>query len=178
MGILKKIIGGIVILLVLFVAAGMMMPDHKHFDRSITIDAPREDVFALIGDFHEWSKWSPWQSADPDMELTITGDGAGQIMSWTSTTMGNGKQTILTFEPPRLMETRLDFGDQGGGSSAFILTEEDGQTRVIWTFDTNMREGVPLLMQPMAGWLGLIIEDMVAKDYERGLATLKEAAEG
>ena len=40
-----------------------------------------------------------------------------------------------------------------------------------------MREGVPVYMQPISTYMGFFMDAMVGKDYEKGLANLKRAAE-
>ena len=41
--------------------------------RSETINAEPARIHALIDDFHEWTKWSPWEDVDPDLQRTYTG---------------------------------------------------------------------------------------------------------
>ena len=67
-----KIIGVIVVLavvVVLVLAAGK--PDHFRVRRSATIDAPPEQIFPLINDFHRWGAWSPYEHKDPDMNKAV-----------------------------------------------------------------------------------------------------------
>lgn len=52
--------------------------------RSTVIDAPVEQVRALIEDLHAWEGWSPWQELDPAMQQTYPGAerGIGAKMAW------------------------------------------------------------------------------------------------
>ncbi|MGV6802130.1 MAG: SRPBCC family protein [bacterium] len=172
------ILGGLALLAIAYLA-GFVLPDECHVQREITIKAPRHEVFALIGDFHQWEKWSPWAELDPDTAYIITGAGLGHSMSWKSDNpnVGQGHQKIITYDPPRMIETELDFGDMGRAQSAMILTGEDGAVRVVWTLDTNMRAGVPLFQKPMATYMGFFMDKWVGGDYEKGLAKLKKTAE-
>ena len=36
-------------------------------ERSATISASPAAIYALLADFHEWPKWSPWEEIDPDV---------------------------------------------------------------------------------------------------------------
>ena len=55
-------------------------PDTFRIERSATIQAPPEKVFALINDFKNWGGWSPWEKKDPAMRRafgdTTRGSGA------------------------------------------------------------------------------------------------------
>ncbi|GGD14211.1 SRPBCC family protein [Aquisalinus flavus] len=171
----------VLVVLVLGVyALGFFLPDHVAMRRDITINAPRETVFALIGDFNRWPVWSPWTERDPEAKYTIEGAGVGHLMAWTSEvrSVGNGSQRITAFDPPRGIESDLNFGAMGGAHAVFQLEEKGpSSTHVTWAFESSMRRGVPVLMQPVATYMGFMMEKFLGPDYEKGLAGLKRAAE-
>ncbi len=174
MTILLVILGAVVLLLLL----GFTLPDKVHVERTIEIEAPPESVFALIGDLQEFNRWSPWYERDPDMEQSIEGTaGVGQVMRWNSDkpNVGSGSQEIVEHVPPGRLVTRLNFGAQGGGVATFdIEAAGGGASRVTWSLDTRMREGVPVPMRPMATFMGFMMDKWVGADYEAGLAKLKQ----
>lgn len=176
---LKKIIGSIIAVLAILVGLGFVLPDKTHVERSILVEAPPEKVFALVSDFHQWNRWSPWADLDPATEYQITGAGVGHTMSWTSKdpNVGAGVQTVTAMEPPFKLVTALEFGDMGKADATFTLAPEGAGTRVVWALDSKMRDGVPFLMQPVATYMGFFMDGMVGADYEKGLARLKAAAE-
>lgn len=170
------LVGAIAIL----VALGFVLPDKVHVEREIVINAPQDEVFALIDDFNDWDQWSPWAAIDPDAEYELTGEGIGQKMTWRSEhpKVGNGSQTITELRAPDRLITALEFDGMGVATATFTLSPADGGgTKVNWALDTNMREGVPLMMQPVGPYMGFFMDGMVGKDYEQGLANLKEVAE-
>lgn len=176
---LKKVIGSVAAALVVLVGLGFVLPDKAHVEREILIDAPTAEVFALVSDFNQWSRWSPWADLDPNAAYEITGTGVGHRMSWTSEdpNVGSGVQTVTAIEAPSRLVTHLEFGDMGKADATFSLTPQDGATRVVWALDSKMRAGVPVWMQPVATYMGFFMDGMVGKDYEKGLARLKAAAE-
>lgn len=177
---IKNILLGVVGLIVVVVLLGFVLPDRVHLEREATINAPQEEVYALISDFGAWDRWSPWAKIDPDAEYSFSGDGVGQRMEWKSDhpDVGSGAQEITAMDPPNSLTTFLDFGDMGQANAAFTLSPaEGGATKVVWSFDTNMREGVPVYMQPMSTYFGFMMEGMLGPQYEEGLANLKQAAE-
>ena len=166
------------ILILAIVVLGFLLPDKVHVERSTTIDAPAERVFALISDFNEWDKWSPWAAMDPNAEYEMSGEGVGQRMAWKSEMreVGSGSQEIIEINPPRKMVTQLDFGEMGGGRATFDIEPMGEASKVTWSLDTNMREGVPVLRQPMATYMGFFMDKFMDKPYTEGLANLKRAA--
>ena len=176
---LKKIIGVVIAAVIVIVGLGFVLPDKAHVERSVVINAPPEKVFALISDFSQWSRWSPWADLDPNAVYEISGSGVGHRMSWTSKNpnVGAGVQTVTAIEPPSRLVTHLEFGDMGKADATMTLTPEGAATKVVWSLDSRMREGVPVWMKPMATYMGFFMDGMVGRDYEKGLARLKAAAE-
>lgn len=174
---LKKILLGVAGLLVVLVALGFVLPDKVHAERSIVVDAPPETVYALVADLNESGKWSPWAEMDPSTEMVVTGAGVGQKQTWSSKKLGDGSQTITALEPPRRVDFALDFGGNGVATAAMTLEPVAEGTKVVWSFESEMRKGVPVYMAPLSTYMGYFMDGMVGKDYEKGLANLKRVAE-
>lgn len=176
---LKKSVGAIAALIIFVIGTGFLLPSTVHVERDITIKASPETVYALVSNFKQWEGWSPWANLDPDAEMTITGSGLGQTMTWSSEDpqVGQGCQEIIDLEPPYFVKTHLEFEDQGSADAAFDLTPADEGTHVVWSLDSDMREGVPLLMQPISTYFGFLMDRMIGPDYETGLQNLKALAE-
>ena len=83
--ILTSIIVAAVVLCVGVVAIAATRPDTFHIERSATIKAPPERIYAVINDFRNWPSWSPWQKLDPDMKVTNSGPvaGKGAVSEWS-----------------------------------------------------------------------------------------------
>ncbi|MBY0423494.1 MAG: SRPBCC family protein [Parvularculaceae bacterium] len=176
---MRRILIGVFAFAVIVVGLGFLLPDRVHVERSVMINAPREEVFARVADFRRWNEWSPWADLDPKTAYEISGSGLGSRMVWSSTNpkVGSGSQEIVGYEPPSVLKTKLDFGGNGGGEATMTLIDEHGATKVVWTLDTRMRAGVPVYMQPVGTYMGFFMDGMIGKDYEKGLAKLKAAAE-
>ncbi len=172
------------IVILAVVVIGYLAPDKVHVERETVIDAEPETVFALVSDFRQWEKWSPWGKIDPETEYQYSGSGVGHRMDWKSNhrQVGNGSQEIIELSGPRKMVTALDFGEMGKARATFDIEPVDAGTagpssRVKWSLDTNMRAGVPVLRQPMATFFGFFMDRMMDQPYREGLANLKSAAE-
>ncbi|MEZ5399695.1 MAG: SRPBCC family protein [Bryobacteraceae bacterium] len=174
---LKKILIVIVALLAAFLAVAAMQPDTFTVTRTATVAAAPETVFALVNDFHEWPKWSPWEQLDPNMTRTHTGSPAGQGASyaWTGNSdVGSGRMTIAESRPNEHVRIDLEFIEPFASKSItdFSFQPEGAGTKVEWKMsgDNNFISKIfGLLMGGM--------DKMVGPDFEKGLAQMKSAAE-
>ncbi|MEM9247451.1 MAG: SRPBCC family protein [Pseudomonadota bacterium] len=175
MRIFGRIILGIVSLVVLLLAAGMLLPRSVEVTRSIEIETPPEAVFPLVNSLERTAEWSPWLGIDPDIETVYSGpsEGVGSKLDWTSEhpDVGNGSQEITESTPDSRVVTALDFGDMGTAYATFELSPDGGGTAVTWSLLADMGAG------PIGRWMGLMMDGWVGPDYERGLANLKALAE-
>lgn len=177
---LNKILGGTIGLIAVLFALGFVLPDRAHLERQIIIEAPAEEVYALVSDFNAWDAWSPWAKMDPQAEYTLTGAGVGQRMTWRSDhpNVGDGAQEIVALAAPGHVVTRLDFGPMGVADAAFTLTPvSDDRTKVVWSFNSNMREQTPVHLKPLLTYMGYVMGPMLGPVYDEGLQNLKQAAE-
>ena len=170
----------LLLLVAIAIIAGFVLPSQVHVERQMIIDAPPEEVFPHVSDYRAWDAWSPWANIDPDAKMTVEGDGVGQKMSWASDhpEVGTGSQQIVQLDAPRQMKSRMEFENMGVSDIGFSLEPVENKTRVTWSLDTDMREGMPLAKQPMSTYMGFFMDSMVGKSYEKGLATLKSVVEG
>ncbi len=171
---LNKFVFSIGALILVLAVIGLFLPSRAIVERSSTIDATRATVFALVNDFHQVNKWSPWIEDDPNARIDIFGPkrGVGATVSWDGNVVGQGSQTITESVPYERVTMSLDFGDQGAANEVFDLNEVDGTTVVLWTF--MMDFGFNLVGR----YIGMIREGAVGDDYEKRLASLKSMAEG
>lgn len=175
MRMLRRVVLILVAIVVVLVAVGYLLPQRVAVARTIDVDAPPSIVFPLVADLREVGKWSPWTGIDPNMKINFTGPetGVGQMMSWSSNDarVGSGSQTIAEYAPESRVVTELDFGPQGHATATTTIEPAGEGSRVTWAFDTDLG------MNPVARYFGLALEGMIAPDFERGLAKLKEVAE-
>ncbi len=176
MRILRNIVLGLVAVVVILAAASYLLPRHVTVERSVTIDAPPNEVFPEVNSLQRASEWSPWLAADPETELAYSGpeEGVGNRLEWSSENprVGSGSQEITASEPDERVETALDFGDMGTGRAWFDLAPQDGATEVTWGLVADMGNS------PVGRYMGLMMDDWVGADYERGLQNLRATVEG
>jgi len=162
---MKKILKWALIVVLAFTTFNWFIsPDYK-IERSIEINVPTYIVYEQVTDLHQWENWAIWWKQDTAMITNYSGEerGLGAKMIWTSDVVGDGDLEIIECSSQG-MKTKLAWGN---GSWHFEETENG--TNVSWSMSGKM----PFLMSFMT----MFIEDMVAPDFEKGLAGLKEVCE-
>jgi uncharacterized protein YndB with AHSA1/START domain len=175
MRIVKRILLGLVIVAAVLVAVAFILPRYATVFRSIEIAAPPAAIFPYVSDLRRMNEWSPWMELDPNAEITFTGptEGVGQTMQWKSDDpkVGSGSQTITRLEPDLEVESSLDFGSQGMAMASIDLESMGPGTKVTWGFTSDLG------FNPVARYFGLMFDQWIGTDYERGLAKLKTVVE-
>ncbi|HKA08759.1 MAG TPA: SRPBCC family protein [Gemmataceae bacterium] len=175
-----NVIIGIGIALVVLIAAVLIIaatkPDTFRIERSASIKAPPERIFALINDFHNWGAWSPWEKLDPNLKRTFSGEpsGTGAIYEWEGNKkVGQGRMEIKESSPSRKITIQLDFIKpfQANNTAEFTFEPSGDSTNVNWA----MLGGQPFMFKVMKVFMNM--DKLVGKDFETGLANLKAQTE-
>src|SRR5258708_36059575 len=98
-------------LAVILVVAAFQPGDFK-VERSATINASPEKVFALVNNLHQWNLWDPWAKMDPAIKINYEGPeaGVGASYGWVGNSkVGEGKLTVTDSKLPEMVGLRLDF---------------------------------------------------------------------
>jgi hypothetical protein len=172
---IKKIAIGVAVILVIILGLAAMQPDTFSVKRSIVIKAPPEKIAALITDFHRWTDWSPWEKLDPNLQRTFGGpaSGVGSTYDWKGNKdVGIGHMEVLSATPTRV-DIKLDFIEPfpTHNKAIFTLVPQGESTTVNW----EMTGPVPYTFKIMTMFMSM--DSMVGKDFEKGLAQMKAAAE-
>lgn len=175
MRILKTIFFTIVVIILLFVLGAFFLPQHIHVERDTVISASPEQVYAYVNNPKSFNTWSPWARLDPATQYIYTGpeSGSGSGMTWTSENqnVGSGSWKITDAVENESIKMALEFGGQGGATAVFNLAPEENATRITWGFDMDAG------FNPLNRWFGLMMDNWIGADYEKGLTNLKEIVE-
>ena len=172
----KKIAIAVVVVIAGILVFAATRPDSFSVQRTTTIHAPPDKVFAMINDFHRWGEWSPWEKLDPVMKRTFTGPpaGPGSVYAWTGNSkVGAGRMEVLKAAPASKVDIKLDFIEpfEGHNITEFTLTPQGENTQVVWV----MHGPAPFITKLMGVFVSM--DSMIGKDFEAGLANMKAAAE-
>ena len=164
----------IAIAIILILAASK--PNTFSVRRATTVKAPPEKIFGLINDFHQWGTWSPYEHRDPAMKRTYSGaeSGKGAVYAWQGNkNVGSGRMEILDASAPSKIVIKLDFFTpfEAHNTAEFTMLPQGDATLVTWL----MHGPAPLMSKVMQVFINM--DNMIGKDFEKGLANLKTIAE-
>jgi uncharacterized protein YndB with AHSA1/START domain len=175
-----EIVAVIAVILALAIAVVLILaarkPDTFAVERTASITAAPEKIFSLIGDFHQWRSWSPYEVKDPDMQRSFSGtaSGKGAVYAWNGNrNVGSGRMEILDAPPPQKVVIKLDFFTpfEGHNTAEFTLLPQGSSTNVKWL----MHGPCPFMMKIMHVFIDM--DNMIGKDFAVGLANLKRVTE-
>lgn len=169
--------GVVVAALAVFLIVAAARPNSFRFQRSGRMRAPAAEVFALVNDFHAWQEWSPWAKMDPAAKNTFDGPaaGAGAMFAWEGNRkVGAGRMTILESVPAERLRIKLEFTKPMAATSEahFTFEPQGDETVVTWAMTGDQSY--------VCKCMGLVMnmDRCVGKEFEKGLASMREIAEG
>jgi uncharacterized protein YndB with AHSA1/START domain len=177
---MKKVIAFVLVALGVIIVAllgfATTKPDTFHYERSASIKAAPETIFAHINDFRAWGNWSPWEKLDPALQRTHSGAaiGTGAVYEWKGNSeVGSGRMEIIESSPASKISIKLDFIEpmEAHSIAEFTLKPEGEATNVTWAM-----HGPNLYIWKVFS-IFMSMDDMLGKNFETGLASLKAAAE-
>ena len=173
---IKKIVIGLAVVIAAILIAANFQPDSFTVQRSTTIKAPPEKIFAQINDFHNWGAWDPWAKLDPSMKTTLSGapNGKGAVYEWSgSGQVGQGRMEITESTPPSKVAIQLNFIKPMAGqdTAIFTLQPQGDSTQVTWAMDGK----VPFIGKIFHLFMNM--DKMVGSQFEKGLNDMKSVAE-
>ena len=153
------------------------MADTYTVERSTTIQAPPDEVYAHVADFHRWEAWSPWADLDPAMTRTYTGpdSGTGAAYAWScNKKSGQGRMEITEATAPAKVEIDLRFEKPFKSESvtAFSILPSGDGSEVTWSM--TGAKTLPLRLFSIFKSM----DALIGPDFEKGLARLKATVEG
>jgi carbon monoxide dehydrogenase subunit G len=173
---LKKIVIALIVIIAAFLVIVAIEPSEFRVERTTTIAAPADAVFAQVNDLHKWDAWSPWAKLDPNAKIVFEGPEAGQgaAMSWAGNDkVGEGKMTVVESKPNDAVRLKVDFVKlfEGTSNSDFTFKPEGDGTAVTWTMSAHHNFIEKAFCLVMNG------KKMIGDDLEKGLAQMKALAE-
>lgn len=174
-----KVIGALVIIVVVvFLIAGLMGPKEFKMERSILIHAPRSVIFANISDYHNWKKWSPWEQLDTNCKYEYGGPQgqADASYRWAGNDkVGEGERRTTEIAQDQYFVSHQTFLKPWKWQSVFSFrldSADHGDIKVTWAYDQHFK----FTQRPMMLFMNM--EKVLGPFYEKGLLNLKTESEG
>ncbi|MDO5505973.1 MAG: SRPBCC family protein [Pseudoxanthomonas suwonensis] len=171
----KKIVFILLLLIGLLLVVAWTRPDTYTVERSGHAPAPPAQVFAMVGDFRNWPRWSPWEQLDPDMQrvFSVPQGNVGASYDWIGDDQaGKGRMRILDAEPDRRLSVSLDFIEPMASSNRmdFAFLPEAGGTQVTWRME-GQHSFPTKVMSVFTSF-----DRLIGRDFEQGLQNLAREA--
>jgi len=168
---IKKILLGLVAVIVIFLLIVVTRPPDFRVERSASIAAPALALFEQVNDHHKFAVWNPFMKLDPNVKNTYSGpdSGVGAVCAWDGNKdIGAGSATITESKPGELVRMRMDWIRPMAGVATvdFTFKPDGDQTVVTWA------------MYGKNGFMGKLVslfmdcDKMVGPQFEQGLADL------
>ena len=168
---IKKILLGLVAVIVIFLIIVATRPADFRVERSATIAAPASALFEQVNDHHNFNAWNPFLKLDPNVKNTYSGPdaGVGAVCAWDGNSdIGAGSATITESKPGELVRMRMDWIRPMAGVATvdFTFRSDGDKTVVTWS------------MAGKNGFMGKLVslfmdcDKMCGPQFEQGLADL------
>lgn len=178
MGILKKILVILILIVAIVLVAAYFMPKNYAIEREITINKPVDTVFNYVKYLKNQNQFSVWANIDPKMKSTYKGtDGTvGSISAWESEVkeVGVGEQEITNITEGKRIDFALRFKKPMEDTAVGFMSTESvsgNQTKVKWGISGVMPYPMNIMLPMMK------MDQMIGNDLQKGLENLKEKLE-
>lgn len=174
---IKKILLGLVVALLALVGFIASRPSTFTVQRSITMKSEPEYIFPFVNSLYRWADWSPWNDLDPAMKRTYEGPvlGVGSVYAWSGNDkVGEGRMTLEESRKDELVRIKLEFIKPFASTNTTTVTIKPLAERssvVTWTMEGHNG------FAGKAASLFMNMDAMIGKDFEKGLAKLRDLAE-
>lgn len=173
---LKKVSLAIVVLLAAVLLFAATRPGSFEVQRTTSVRAPADKIYPLIQDMRQFNSWNPYNQKDPNAKGSYSGPAAGPGARYAfegNKDMGKGSLEITDVQAPSRVAMRLRMVEPFAGENdvEFKLSPRGDGTDVTWA----MRGASPYLAK-LAG-LFFDMDQMIGRDFETGLQSLKSKAE-
>lgn len=143
--------------------------------RSTTVQATPEKLYPLINDLRQFNTWNPYGKKDPNVRGEYRGPAAGPGAAYHfegNKDVGKGSIHIVDAAPGKVtMRLHMIEPFEGRNQVEFVLRPRGAATEVTWA----MRGASPFIAR-LAG-VFMDMDRMIGRDFEAGLAGLKQRAE-
>ncbi len=160
----------VAVLVGLVLLVGTLLPRSFHVEQSISIEAPRADVYSQIANLQQWLQWSPWSQVDAEIHRPAGEDAAGRAAIWWRDPRGDGKLWLDGLEPDTAVSYRLTAGPFPEGHGRIEL-RGDSPTEVRWTLTGRLPAG------PFYGYFRLFFHAEMRQQFARSLERLEQLCE-
>lgn len=177
---IKMLVAAVVILGTLVFLLSLLFPSTARLERSGSINAPLEEVYAEISNLQTWPSWNPWDpafggGANILQQYSKDAKGKGAWYTWSST-IGNtasGRVEIYAADSLKGVEYKMTHPAMKPVIGLLELkpTTDGKGTAILWRMETKVG------LTPWWKLRGFLMDRMYGSSMEDGLNKLKNICE-
>ncbi len=168
----RTLVIGLALLAAALIGGGLLLPERAAVTRTLSIQAPAEQVFALANALPQFNRWSPWLFEEPaSLRYSGPGAGVGAVAEWSYASGGFARIEITASEPHRRVEQALTF-DGGGAATTTIGIRPDGDGVVV-----SLTYGTAFGLDLTGRYVGLFHDRLFGARLEAALDKLSQLAQ-
>lgn len=171
---LKILLSIIVVIALIIVLGSFFLPKTSRVERSIMVKTTDSVAYNYVLDFSKFNEWSPWYEMEPTAKTEISGTPGevGATYSWEGKEVGTGNFIVKDLKPYEAINQQLNFKTpfESTAQNNFTFNQQADSVKVSWIYEGE-NKGI------MEKWMGLMMDGMIGKDYEKGLLKLKNNLE-
>lgn len=164
--IIKILLGGLFVIALL----GSWLSAQFNVVRSIEIHQRAEVIYPLLADLKHWQQWSPWLTAN-NVTVTVSKQqlGKGAHLAWHSP--DNFGELIITDSVDNLVVGFDVVLAERSASKGLLILECEQSCKLTWQLQGDI--SLPMF----AGYVALMMEQVLGPDMNQGLLAIKQQAE-
>jgi hypothetical protein len=120
----------------LFFGVSLFFPRQYKFEKSITINKPKHEVFNYMNNLKNWEQWSVWnKSLDSTMYLFYTQrkDSIGAMQYFNGDLLGSGRFKLTNFKENEYLSYDLHMHQsEVNASGTFFFNDQNTITQLTW----------------------------------------------
>jgi len=174
--VIPKIALSVLAVIVAFLLFAATKPNSFRVQRSISIQAPQEKVFAFINDLHSWEAWSDESQDDRTVQKAYRGpvNGIGAMAEWHGSGRAGAANMLITESvAPSKVSVKVDWLKpfKAHNLNEFTIRAQGDQTEVTWSIQASN-----LYAMKVVG-IFVDMQSEFGKHMESALKNLKSVAE-
>src|SRR6476659_9259066 len=167
---LKIALSIIVVIALIVVLGSFFLPKNSRVERSVMVATTDTAAYAYVLDFSKFNEWSPWYEMEPTAQIEVSGTQGevGATYSWVGKEVVTGSFEVVKLDPYQSIDQKLTFLTpfEATAQNNFTFNQQADSVKVNWIYDGE-NKGI------MDKWMGLMMDGMIGKDYQKGLNKLK-----
>lgn len=171
MKILKRILIGVVVIVIGIFIVAATRPNTYTVERSMKINAAPEKIFPYLISWKKGLEWSAWDRTEENVKRTFTGSesGMGAVYEFEGKKSGHGKLSFKNIVPNEEVKIDLTFFKPMQGSNAVTYSLKRDGAETIMKY--HMTGPAPIIARII--WLFADMDKFMGDKFNQSMQNLK-----